>query len=138
MKNIFNFFILFLISHVGFSQIVDEKQTVSSEDNKIYNSAGIDVKPEYPGGTSEFYKYIGNSFNIPNDKNFKGGKVLVSFVIEKDGTLTDIKVLRDTGFNTATETVRVLKLCKIWKPAEHNGQYVRCSYVLPITLLPIQ
>ena len=136
MKNIFNFFILFLFSQVGFSQTVVEKDTISSDDNKIYNSAGIEIKPEYPGSIAEFYKFIGNNFKVPNNINFKGGKVLVSFVIEKDGTLTDIKVLRDVGFNTGKEAERILKLCEVWKPAEQNGQYVRCSYVLPITLIP--
>ncbi len=134
MKNVFNFFILFLFVQVGFSQTVDEKQTISSEDNKIYNSAGIDVKPEYPGGITEFYKYIANNYQVPNIKNFKGGKVVVIFVIEKDGSLTDIKVLKDAGYNTGEEAIRILKLCENWKPAELNGYKVRVSFVIPITL----
>ena len=134
MKNIFNFFILFLFSQVGFSQIVDEKQTVSSEDNKIYNSLEIDTRPEYPGGISEFRKFIATNFLTPENEKFKVGKVSVSFVIEKDGTLTNIKILKDAGFNTATETIRVLKLCKIWMPGVKNGKNVRVLYVVPITL----
>ena len=134
MKNVFNFFILFLFVQVGFSQTVVEKDTISSDDNKIYNSLEIDTRPEYPGGISEFYKFLGSNFKVPSDKNFKGGKVLVFFVIEKDGTLTDVKILKDAGFNTGVEAIRILKLCEIWKPAERNGQKVRISFVIPFTL----
>ncbi len=102
--------------------------------NSIYNAYGLEVKPEYPGGIQEFYKYIGSKFKVPKSREFKGGKVFVQFVIEKDGSLSDIKVLKDAGFGTRDEAIRVLKKCKKWKPAEQQGEKVRCSYTLPINL----
>lgn len=105
---------------------------VVEEDNTIYNSAGIEVKPEFPGGMAKFYKFIENNYNVPSDS--PGGKVFIQFVVEKDGSLTDIKILRDIGYGTGKEAERVLRKSPRWTPAEQNGKKVRCSYQLPITL----
>lgn len=131
--------ILFFFALVSFQFVFSQERTVafpeeSSEKNEILNATAVEVKPEYPGGIEAFYKHVANNFVTPEHKNFKGGKIVVSFVVEKDGTLTDIKVLRDAGFGTAEETIRVLKAAKTWQPAEQNGKKVRCSYMLPITI----
>lgn len=110
----------------------EEKLNIIQDDN-IYNIAGVDIKPEYPGGIDEFYKYIMKNFRQTNDKNFKGGKIFVMFVVDRDGSLTDIKV-RDIGFGTKEEAIRLMKNCKKWIPAAQNGVPVRCSYMLPIIL----
>jgi periplasmic protein TonB len=113
---------------------VDEgPKAVVEDDNTIYNSAGIEVKPEYPGGLAKFYNYIKNNYQAPEEEGLKG-KVVVSFVVEKDGSLTDIKVLKDIGFGTGAEAIRVLKKCAKWTPAEQNGKKVRCSYQIPIAI----
>ena len=106
---------------------------VVEEDNAIYNSAGIEVKPEYPGGLPKFYNFIKNNYQAPEEEGLKG-KVIVSFVVEKDGSLTDIKVLKDIGYGTGAEAIRVLKKCAKWTPAEQNGKKVRCSYQIPIAI----
>lgn len=106
---------------------------VVEEDNSIYNSAGIEVKPEYPGGLAKFYSFIKNNYTPPDEEGLKG-KVIVSFVVEKDGSLTDIKVLKDIGYGTGAEAIRVLKKCARWTPAEQNGKKVRCSYQIPIAI----
>jgi protein TonB len=69
---------------------------VVEEDNTIYSSAGIEVKPEYPGGIEKFYNFVGKNFQVPEEEGVNG-KIFVSFTVEKDGSLTDIKVLRDIG-----------------------------------------
>ena len=108
---------------------------VVEEDNNIYNSAGIEVKPEYPGGIDKFRSFIANNFTPPDDEEFKGGKIFVQFVVEKDGSLTDVKVVRDLGFGTKEEALRVFRMNKVrWSPAEQNGKKVRCSYMLPINV----
>ncbi|MET0759438.1 MAG: energy transducer TonB [Flavobacterium sp.] len=103
------------------------------EDNNIYNTAGIEVKPLFPGGMDKFYKYVGNNYRAPEEEGLKG-KVYVTFVVEKDGSLTDIKVLRDIGFGTGKEAIRVLKSSPKWVPGEQNGKKVRVLYSLPITI----
>ncbi|HEX8563536.1 MAG TPA: energy transducer TonB [Flavobacterium sp.] len=106
---------------------------VVEEDNNIYSTAGIEVKPVFPGGMDKFYKYVGSNYNVPDEPGLKG-KVIVSFVVEKDGSLTDIKVLRDLGYGTKEEAIRVLKKSPRWNPGEQNGKKVRVQYSLPITI----
>ena len=110
------------------------KEAAVTEDNSVYNMAGIEVKPDFPGGIEKFYKFVGNKFQAPEDEEFKGGRVFVSFVVEKDGSLTDIKVLRDPGFGTAKEAIRVLNASPRWSPGEQNGKKVRVQYSLPINI----
>ncbi|OYU84782.1 MAG: energy transducer TonB [Flavobacterium sp. BFFFF2] len=109
-------------------------QQVVEEDNTLYNTNGIEVKPEFPGGIEKFYKFIASNFRYPEDESFQGGRVIVSFVVEKDGSLTDIKIVRDPGFDTGKEAERVLRKCGKWVAGEQNGKKVRCAYVLPISL----
>lgn len=106
---------------------------VVEEDNNIYNTAGIEVKPDFPGGIDKFYKYVGKNYQVPEEEGLKG-KVFVSFVVEKDGSLTDIKVIRDIGYGTGKEAIRVLKSCPRWNPGEQNGKKVRVLYSLPINI----
>ncbi|MDR7209835.1 energy transducer TonB [Flavobacterium piscis] len=106
---------------------------VVEEDNNVYNTAGIEVKPDFPGGIEKFYKFVGNNYKTPEEEGLKG-KVYVTFVVEKDGSLTDIKVLRDIGYGTGAEAIRVLKKCPRWTPGEQNGKKVRVLYSLPITI----
>ena len=111
-----------------------DNKAVEVEDNSLYNSAGIEVKPEFPGGIEKFYKFIGNNYQTPEEEGLKSGKVYVQFVVEKDGSLTDIKVLRDIGFGTGKEAERVLRKCPRWEPGVQNGKKVRCTYSIPISV----
>lgn len=104
------------------------------DDNQVYNSAGVEVKPEFPGGYEKFYKFIANEFKMPTDEEFLGGKVIVQFIVEKDGSLSDIKVIKDAGFGTKEEVIRVLKIAPKWNPGKQNGKIVRCNYLFPISL----
>ena len=106
---------------------------IVEEDNSVYNTAGIEVKPDFPGGMEKFYKFVGKNYQTPEEEGLKG-KVFVSFVVEKDGSLTDIKVIRDIGYGTGKEAIRVLKSCPKWSPGEQNGKKVRVLYSLPINI----
>ena len=110
-----------------------ENQFVQKGENEVYNTAGITEKPEFPGGIMEFYKFVGNNFKTPEQPNLKG-KVYITFIIEKDGSLSDIKNIRDIGFGTGDEAIRVLKICPKWIPGKMNGVPVRVMYSLPITI----
>jgi hypothetical protein len=102
-------------------------------DNSIYNNEAAEVKPDFPGGLSKFYKFVANNYRLPEEEGLSG-KVYVSFVVEKDGSLTDIKVIRDIGFGTGKEAIRILKACPKWNPGEKNGKKVRVFYSLSITV----
>lgn len=142
MKNLFLLFFVFFISF-SFGQTKKnvlvtycpevEDNVISEDNNTIYNTAGIEVKPEFPGGSTKMYEFINNNFVKPEGKIIKG-KVYVTFVVEKDGTLTNIKVLRDLGYGTGKEAIRVLKMMSKWLPGEQNGKKIRCTYSFPITI----
>jgi periplasmic protein TonB len=125
------FIITFFSSQLFFGQEV--QQPVNPEENTIYNTAGIKVQPEFPGGMNEFYNYIASNYRRPKDDKLHG-KIFVSFIIEKDGSVDEIKVLKDIGYGTGEEAVRVLKECKKWLPGELDGRKVRVLYSLPITI----
>lgn len=132
MKNIFLLLLTFYCFQTIQSQTV-ESITTDEADKKPYNASGIDIQPEFPGGIKEFYQFIAKNYKTPNVPGLKG-KVFISFVVEKDGSITDSKVLRDIGYGTGIEAIRVLSLSPKWKPGEQNGRTVRCSYVLPLSI----
>jgi protein TonB len=95
----------------------------------------VDVAPVYPGGLDQFRKDVGQRFRTPEVNDATIMKVYVSFVVETDGTLTNIKATRDPGFGMGAEAVRVLKSLKArWTPGMKNGKAVRTAYNLPITV----
>ncbi len=114
---------------------VTEEQNTKVIEEKAYEINTVEVKPEYKGGLSKFYQFIAKNFRTPFTYDGFKGRVLVSFVIEKDGSLTEIKVLKDAGYNTAAEAIRVLSKSPKWSPAIQRGIPVRCYYVLPIVLV---
>jgi protein TonB len=132
MKQVIVILAFILGGPLGFTQEL-KSESPNAEDNSIYNTAGVEVRPEFPGGIQEFYNFVGRNYKTPNVKNLKG-KIFVTFVVEKDGSLSDIKVLRDIGHGTGEEAVRVLKECPKWLPAEQNGKKVRVLYSLPISI----
>jgi hypothetical protein len=93
----------------------------------------LDKLPEFPGGMNKFYTYVGNNFE---KQEIDGGgiiRVYVSFVIERDGSMTDIQVKKDPGYGLGKEAVRVLKSLKTkWTPGMIDSKPVRTAYNLPI------
>ncbi|WP_298157018.1 energy transducer TonB [Flavobacterium sp.] len=109
--------------------------------DRVHNMAALDKLPEYPGGMKNFYKYVANNFKAPDAEETTSTmiKVLVSFVVEKDGTLSDIKVLENPGLGMDREAIRVLKSMKAkWEPGLIKGEPVRTIYKLPIAVKPLE
>jgi hypothetical protein len=109
--------------------------TTVDSGNTIVNSLSLDKLPEFPGGISKFYSYVGNNFEKQEIDGSGSIRVYVSFVIERDGSMTDIQVKRDPGYGLGKEAVRVLKSLKTkWSPGMIAGKPVRTAYNLPITV----
>lgn len=110
-------------------------QKIQVQDS-VFNTMNLDKTPEYVGGMNLFYKFVGENFKISEEgiKEKVSGKVFITFVIEKNGSLSTFKILRDVGYGTGEEAVRVLKLSPNWKPGEVKGEPVRVQYSLPITV----
>jgi periplasmic protein TonB len=99
----------------------------------INTTTSLDKLPEFPGGIKKFIAFVGNNFEKPEIEEVKTLKVYVYFVIEKDGSMTDIQVRRDPGYGLGKEAVRVLKSLKTkWEPGFIAGKPVRTAYNLPI------
>ncbi|WP_431241383.1 energy transducer TonB [Flavobacterium sp. P21] len=113
------------------------QKSVKIESNipeKLYNATEVDVHPQYPGGIQKFQAFLKKNYVIPEEvvqDEMKASAIFASFVIEKDGRLSDIKILHDFGYGSGEELQRVLKLSPNWKPAIKNGKAVRCMYSVP-------
>ena len=113
-----------------------KNQKLKKEEGAIYNTTEITENPDYPDGIEMFYKFVGQNYKIPvtpKDVKLKG-KVYIKFIVEKDGTPSDFKLLRDIGYGTGEEAIRVLKLSPNWTPGKVNGEPVATMYSLPITI----
>ncbi|QJD97653.1 energy transducer TonB [Mucilaginibacter robiniae] len=99
-------------------------------DNTPYEINGVDVLPEPIGGSDAWSKFLQRNLRYPDTEN--QGRVLVSFVVEKDGHLTDINILKGVATELDAEALRVLKKAPAWKPGMQNGRPVRVKFTVPI------
>ena len=109
-----------------------QKQEVIADENQLYNAAGLEVKPSFPGVYDAFQKFLTTNFILPKDKSNLKGKIYTTFIVEKDGSLSNINVLRDLGFGTKEEAIRVLKSSPKWSPGKQNDKLVRVLFSAPI------
>jgi hypothetical protein len=102
----------------------------------LYTASEVEEKPTYDKGINGLYSYIKSNFKaLDADKEIKG-KIFISFIVEKDGSLSDIKVVRGINATLNAEAIRVLKATEKWIPGQLNGQKVRVSYTIPIVINP--
>jgi protein TonB len=94
----------------------------------------VESMPEFKGGMADLYSYLGNNIKYPVMAKESGiqGKVYVTFVVERDGSITDVKVLRGIGGGCDEEAVRVVAAMPRWKPGKQRGKPVRVQYNLPV------
>lgn len=105
--------------------------------NKKESTADVvDQHPLPPKGMDEFMRYIGDNFHYSNEmiNNQISGLVEISFVVEKDGSISDVKVAKDLGFGTGEEGIRLIKEYGNWTPGYQKGKPVNVAYTLPIRL----
>lgn len=118
----------------GFAPKEKAAEEVNLDDKTVYNFVSMESPPTYPGGINKFYEFLGKNIKYPPMavENDIQGNVFVSFTVERDGTLSDIKIDRRLGFGTDEEAIRVLKLTRGWNPGTQNGKAVRVKYNIPI------
>ena len=104
----------------------------TTTDDKVYDVC--EQMPIYEGGDAALLKYLGENLKLPEEDQERGmqGRMVVGFVVEKDGSLTNVKVLRAVDRALDAEALRVVKGMPKWIPGRHNGQRVRVRYLLPI------
>lgn len=94
----------------------------------------VEKQPEYPGGTAELFKYLSKAIKYPviAQENGIQGRVVCSFVVNRDGSIVDIQVMRGVDPSLDKEAVRVISEMPKWKPGEQRGKPVRVRFILPV------
>ncbi|MCQ2260805.1 MAG: energy transducer TonB [Bacteroidales bacterium] len=94
----------------------------------------VEEEPDFPGGMEALLKYLQDNIQYPQlaKENNITGKVFVTFVVEKDGRVTQVKLLRDIGGGCGNEAMRVVKAMPKWKPGKQQGRPVRTQFNLPV------
>jgi periplasmic protein TonB len=99
----------------------------------------VEEMPSYEGGEAALFKYLKDNIRYPKlalDNNIKG-KVVLQFVINIDGSIQDIKVMRGIGGGCDEEALNAVKKMPSWKPSRMNGKTVRVKDTLPVSFVPL-
>ena len=119
---------------VGLERTEDPSQTKQ----EIYHT--VEQMPQFPGGDAELLKYIRDNMRYPQAalENNIQGRVIVQFVVGKDGNVTNVQVLKGVDRLCDQEAVRVIESMPRWIPGKHNGQAVRVYYRVPVSFFKEQ
>ncbi|WP_316828055.1 TonB family protein [Pedobacter miscanthi] len=110
------------------------KEGTGTIDNTEYTTTGVDEYPEFTGGAKAWSKYMERNLRYPSRAQEENatGKVFISFVVEKDGSITDVSVIKGIGFGCDEEAMKVIKKSPLWKPGKNKGVPVRVRYNMAI------
>jgi len=105
------------------------------EEEQPMNIAMVEQKPQFPGGEGEMYKWLSSNIVYPPAAAEEGvsGRVVVEFVVGKDGSITNVRIVRPRHPALDKEALRVVKAMPKWIPGRNNGQPVKVTYTLPVT-----
>lgn len=116
----------------GDNDIYSKKEQNESESNKIFNGDDVDQQPSFPGGTNALNTFIGSNLKYPVFAQEEGiqGRVVVKFIVEKDGSISNVEVDRSVSPSLDNEAMRVVKAMPKWIPGQINGKAVKveCSH----------
>lgn len=103
------------------------------DDDKVYEV--VEVMPEYPGGQGELLKFLARNIKYPEEsvKNKEEGRVQIAFIVNKDGSISDVKVLKNATPLLDAEAIRITKSMPNWTPGKDKGKVVRVAYTVPVT-----
>jgi periplasmic protein TonB len=110
------------------------QQQAPSDESDVKELFDVEKPPTYPGGEAEIQKFIAANIQYPaiaKENNIQG-TVALSFIVEKDGSITNIKILKDPGGGCGKEAMRLVGTMPKWTPGQYRGQVVRVKYVAPV------
>ena len=113
--------------------IINEPVKPKEEENKVFDV--VEQMPSFPGGMAALMAYLQKSIKYPPvaEENGIQGRVVCTFVVERDGSVTDVRVAKSVDPSLDKEAVRVVSAMPKWIPGKQNGQSVRVKYTLPVT-----
>ena len=102
-------------------------------EDKVFDA--VEQQPSFPGGQGAMFSYISNNLQYPEKAKEKGvqGRVVVKFIVEKDGSISNVEVNQSVNLDLNNEAMRVIKNMPKWNPAKQNGTEVRAYYYVPVT-----
>ena len=136
MKKLLGLLLLSCISLGALAQTETPADTASTEEEEeVFPAQMLERRPEFPGGDAAFYKYLGQNIRYPKEarRNKTEGKVYVVFVIDKDGSVTDVSVHKGIGDGCDEEAMRVIKEMPHWSAGLQRNRPVRTRMMVPIT-----
>ena len=110
------------------------ENNLPAEDNDTYDMVGVQKPPTFPGGERDLLRFLAENIKYPSMAREAGiaGNVALTFVINKDGSVSDAQLLKDIGGGCGKEALRVLALMPKWSPGEANGHPVKVRFTLPV------
>jgi TonB family protein len=109
---------------------VQKPDTISPAKTDTSKFVAVDVAPDYPGGLSKLFQYIHSNLKYKGNAT---GRVLITFVVEKDGSLSDITIMKGIEAEADARCLKVMQNCPKWNPGMQNNRPVRVQYTIPIT-----
>ena len=127
------FLIMALMALFGLTTVSAQKTVVAQKNQQVFDV--VEKMPEYPGGQAALFEYLSTNVKYPVDaeKQKIQGRVLVTFVVNTDGSITDIEVVKKAFPSLDAEAVRVISGMPKWTPGEQKGQKVRVKYTVPLS-----
>ena len=126
------FIIMALMAVFGLITVSAQKTFVAKKNQKVFDI--VEQMPEYPGGQAALFEFISKNVKYPDDavKKKVEGKVFVTFVVDTDGKITDVSLMRKVFPSLDAEAIRVISAMPNWIPGKQKGQVVRVKYTVPI------
>lgn len=117
------------------NDIYSKKEQNESENNKIFNGDDVDQQPSFPGGTNALNTFLASNLKYPvvAQENGIQGRVIVKFIVEKDGSISNVEVDRSVYPSLDNESMRVVKAMPKWIPGQINGKAVKVKWSFPFT-----
>ena len=114
-------------------ETIAEPEPPKVEETKVFDV--VEEMPQFPGGSSALFEYLSKNIKYPvvAEENGVQGRVVVTFVVERDGSITDVKVVKSVDPSLDKEAQRVVKSMPHWIPGKQNGSAVRVKYTVPVT-----
>ena len=124
--------LLSLMAVLGLMTANAQKTVVSQSNQNVFDQ--VEEMPEFPGGMPALIEFLQTNLKYPKDaiKQQVGGRVMVMFVVETDGTLSNVRVAKKVFPSLDSEAVRVVKTMPKWKPGKEKGRPVRVNFTLPV------
>ena len=125
--------IIFIVLAIMVTLSINAQSEATHVEEKVYDV--VEEMPQFPGGPSALFEYLSNNLQYPvvAEENGVQGRVIVTFIVEKDGSISNAKVVKAVDPSLDKEAIRLVESMPNWIPGKQNGEPVRVKYTVPVT-----